>query len=315
MTVLDALSKVLPIILLLLLGLYLRKIQFLRVEAIQDIKKLVINLTLPALLFLAFARVSLEPRHLIIVVLVFGTCLAALLIGKLIQPVTRIPSPYFPMLLTGFEAGMMGYAIYGAVYGADNIFKFAIIDLGQVTFVFFVLVSILDRLARGAKRFSETLLAFVKTPVIVAILLGIVVNQTGMFALINASSVTASLVRALELLGALTTPLIVLLIGYEVRLAPRQLIQPAQVVAFRLLFWVPVGLILNALILKPLLNLDLGFQAAVLTMFVLPPPFIIPLFVDESDQANRTFVGNTLSLATLVTLVAFALITVFYLPT
>jgi hypothetical protein len=26
------------------------------------------------------------------------------------------------MLPTGFEAGMMGYAIYGTVYGADNLF-------------------------------------------------------------------------------------------------------------------------------------------------------------------------------------------------
>ncbi len=314
MTVLDALSKVLPIVLLLLLGMYLNKIHFLRAAAIQDMKKLVINLTLPALLFLAFARVSLELRHLIIVVIVFAACLAALLLGKWIQPFVRIPSPYFPMLMTGFEAGMMGYAIYGAVYGADNIFKFAIIDLGQVTFVFFVLVNVLERLTSGAKRFSETALNFIKTPVIVAILLGVAVNQTGVFALINASPVSASIVKTLELLGALTTPLIALMIGYEVRLEPSQLVKPIQTLGIRLLLWVPVGGLLNALVIRPWLHLDSVFQAAVMTMFVLPPPFIIPLFIQDSDLANRTFVGNTLSLATLATLVAFAVVAIFYPP-
>jgi hypothetical protein len=55
-------------------------------------------------------------------------------------------------------------------------------------------------------------------------------------------------------------------------------------------------------------------EAAVLTMFVLPPPFVIPLFMREPEGVDRTFVVNTLSLATLVTLVAFTVITVVYRP-
>ena len=33
--------------------------------------------------------------------------------------------------MTGFEAGMMGYAIYGTVYGADNLYKFGIVLAGE----------------------------------------------------------------------------------------------------------------------------------------------------------------------------------------
>ena len=78
-----------------------------------------------------------------------------------------------PSCLTGFEAGMMGYAIYGAVYGLDNIWKFGIVALGQVLFVFFVLVPGLKRLSSGATSFRDTLVGFLKTPVIVAILAGL----------------------------------------------------------------------------------------------------------------------------------------------
>jgi malate permease and related proteins len=62
------------------------------------------------------------------------------------------------------------------------------------------------------------------------------------------------------------------------------------------------------------LQLDRGFQAAVMTMIILPPPFVIPLFIPEADRLNRTFVVNTLSLATVVTLFAFAIVTAVYPP-
>jgi hypothetical protein len=52
---------------------------------------------------------------------------------------------------------------------------------------------------------------------------------------------------------------------------------------------------------------------AVLTMFILLSPFIIPLYIKESDDQNRAFVVNTLSLSTL-TLFAFAIISVLYTP-
>ncbi len=314
MSYLDALSKVLPILLLLLLGVFLNRTRFLKTETVQDLKKLVLNITLPSVLFLAFTRVSLESRHLIVVAIVFTACVLGLVVGRLLRSTLRIPSPYFPMLMTGFEAGMMGYAIYGAVYGSDNIFKFAVIDLGQVTFVFFVLVSLLQRISIGARPFSETLMGFVKTPVIIAILLGIVANQSGVVGPLNNWPLTASVFKTLDLLAALTTPLVAVIIGFEMRLEWSNLARPLQSIGIRLLFWIPIGLLLNAVVLSQWLGLDLGFQAAVLTMFTLPAPFVMPLFIPDSDTENRTFVVNTLSLSTVVTLIAFAIISLVYAP-
>ena len=82
----------------------------------------------------------------------------------------------------------------------------------------------------------------------------------------------------------------------------------------RLLYWLPVGIAISVVLIDRLLQLDRGFQAAVLTMIILPPPFVIPLFIPEADKPNRTYVVNTLSLATVVTLFAFALVTIIYPP-
>jgi predicted permease len=141
----DAFSKVLPIILLFALGLFLQRRRFFKPEALDGLKKIVLNLALPSALFLAFSKVNFEARYLLIAAIMFAACFGVLLVGRAVQPVTRLKSPYFPALLTGFEAGMLGYALYNSVYGADNLYKFGVIDLGQVVFVFFVLVNWLRR--------------------------------------------------------------------------------------------------------------------------------------------------------------------------
>lgn len=309
----EALFKVLPVILLILTGIFLRKKQFIGLETVQDIKKLVVDITLPALLFLAFSGVNIEPPHLIIVAIVFGACLLALFLGRKIQPWSGIATPQFPMLMSGFEAGMMGYAIFSAVYGAENVFKFGIIDLGQVLFVFFVLVPALQALT-DPQPFAHTARNFIKTPVILAILGGILLSMTGLMARLSSFPLFASLTDTLTLISSVTTPLVALIIGYEMRLQKGDLAGPLRSIAIRMAFWVPFALLLSYGVIDRWLNLEKGFQAAVMTMFVLPPPFVIPIFMKENRQDEQAYVVNSLSLATLVTLFAFAIVSVVYAP-
>ena len=311
--VIAAISRVLPIILLLLTGVFLRRIAFLAPETVQDLKKLVVNVTLPALLFAAFSTVALEPRYVVIVGAIFAACLLALLLGRLLLHATPIASPVFPPLLTGFEAGMMGYALFSAVYGQENVFRFGVVDLGQVTFVFFVLVPLLKRQSEGAQPFLDTLQGFLKTPVILAILGGILFNQLGLVDLMSSWPPTASVLETVSLLGSMTTPLIVLAIGYELHFRPGALRLPVLTTAIRLAIWVPAGLLLTHVAIS-WLNLDPGFAPAIMTMFILPPPFVIPLFMPTGPQHEHDYVLNTLTLATLATLLAFAVVTLLYPP-
>jgi hypothetical protein len=66
---------------------------------------------------LAFAHLDAERRYLGLVATMFLACTAGLLIGKVIQPWTNVRARAFPVLFTGFEAGMMGYALYASIYG------------------------------------------------------------------------------------------------------------------------------------------------------------------------------------------------------
>ena len=57
---------------------------------------------------------------------------------------------------------MLGYAVFGSIYGVENISRFAVIDLGQVLFVFFILVTRLEFQQNHRLTIGQTLKQFLK---------------------------------------------------------------------------------------------------------------------------------------------------------
>jgi predicted permease len=305
MSHLDSFAKVLPVLLVIALGVLLRRARVLSRTTAGELKGLVVNVTLPALLFLAFARLHAESRHLTLVVIMFLACLAGLLIGKLIRPLTGTRARTFPVLFTGFEAGMMGYTLYASIYGQENLHRFALVDLGHVLFVFAVLIPVLQRATGGARPLRETLRGVARTPVILAIVAGLVADQLGLLRVLSTSPLTSGIPEAIGLVGGMTTPLVAILIGYDLQqLGTRGLSRPALALALRLLLWIPAGLLIAELVVRRWLGLDRGVVAAVMLMVVLPPPFVIPIFLPEEERADLDFTVRMLALAIVVTLVA-----------
>lgn len=315
MAIIDALGRVLPVLLLFVLGAVLRRRAFLAEPTVADLRRFVLAVTLPSALFLTFLRVSLELRYLPVVVIVFAACVVLLVVGPWLARGVGVQSAYAGPLLTGFEAGMLGYAIYGGVFGQEALYRFGIVDLGQVLFVFFVLATVLTRRATGVTPGGrETLMAFLRTPVILAILAGVAGNLVGLGTLMDSNPLSASVLQTLALLAACTTPLIAVVIGYSTRLRRGALSRPARTVGVRLAAWVALAVPFSVLVVEGVLGLDRLFTAAVLTMAILPPPFVIPLYMGSrpEDTAERDYVADTLSLATVATLVAFTVVAALF---
>ena len=312
MTSLQTLASTLPIIFLVLAGILIRTLGLLQPEAAAGFKKLVVNITLPLLLLKAFATMTFELRYLLIVAVIFLACTLVMFLSAQLRFVPGLTSPYSSYLMAGFEAGMLGYALFSAIYGAEHISRFAVIDLGQVLFVFFVLITRLKFRQERRLNASETLLTFLKTPVIIAILAGILMNLAGIYQILAGWPVTDSLLRTAEILAGLTTPLVALVIGYELRFQRGGLLQPLLTVLLRLAVWVTVAVAFNFIIIRQLLGLDRLFEAAVLLMALLPAPFVIPLYLQENDLAERDYILNTLSLGTVVALIGGILVRLLY---
>ena len=83
-------SKLLPVFLMITLGYLLRKLKFFRESTIDSLKKLVINIGLPSLLFTAFSTVSFKSKYLLLFIMMFSICVLLLFIGNILKKYFRI---------------------------------------------------------------------------------------------------------------------------------------------------------------------------------------------------------------------------------
>jgi malate permease and related proteins len=312
MNTLQTIGATLPVILLVLLGILIRKIQLISAEAIRDLKKLVVNITLPLLLFKAFATMVFEPRYVLIVAAIFLACTLVMFLSSKLGFLPGLTSMYSSFLMAGFEAGMLGYAIFGSIFGEASIPHFAVIDLGQVLFVFFILITSLAVLQGRRLTPGQTLLNFLKSPVILGILAGIIANFSGLYRLISGDALASSLTTTVSILGGLTTPLVAIVIGYELQFQKGRMTLPLQTVALRLVVWVGLAIVFNALVIRQWLGLDRNFEAAVMLMAILPAPFVVPFYLRDDHKEEQDYILNVLSIGTVIALIGGAIIRLVY---
>jgi len=301
----EIINRVLPIILLIALGFWTRRSGFLTPRTIDELRKIVVNLALPAVLFIAFLDVELESRYAVVVVTVFLLGIVLFLLGRALQPRFGAQHGYFPFLMTGFEAGMLGISLYGAAYGLDHVGSFAIVDLGQEIFIWFVFLALLLAKRDGTRDSRALFASFIRSPVVVAIIAGIALNLAGARDVLYDAPMMGGVMNTLAFIGTLTVPLILLVVGYGIQLDREGIKEAATPVAVRAAILLPLALILPPLLMGRLLDTDAYAQAALFTLLILPPPFIIPLYMKPDVGDERRYVNNVLSLYTVVSIVVF----------
>jgi malate permease and related proteins len=305
-------ARVIPIILLIALGAFLKRSRFLSEQTIGELKKFVVNVCLPALLFIAFLNTEFQPRHLWIILIMFLVNFLMLLVGRAFHATFAKENAYFPLMFTGFEMGMLGFSLFGAVYGVQSLSTMGILDLGQEVYVWFVLTTLLLGLRDGAANLGKTALSFISSPVIIGILLGVALNLLGLKALLTSNALLGGLFTTVTLLSQLTIPLILVIIGCQLNFSLFEFRLPMITLILRMLVLVIIAVLLNIFVFDRLLHLPRPFSMALFTMFILPPPFIIPLFMPNKKGFAQDYVGNTLSLGTIMTLVAFIILITVY---
>ena len=302
--------SILPILLLFILGFILQKSKSFSEPTIAGIKRIVSDLALPALMFQAFSTLEIENSYLILVITIFMVCLLMVLLGKALAKPLGMSSPYFPLMMGGFEMGMLGYALFISVYGTEHLGKFALVDLGQVLFVFFVLMALLIKERDGVHNTKVLLRQFVTSPVIIAIFLGILVS---LFAKdIELNNLFLSLGEFIDLLASLTVPLIAISIGYGIHIKKDGLALAFKTILVRKGLLIILALLINRFLVGGLLGMPAIYRYAVLVMFLTPPPFIITIFMRPGDKESADYVDNTLSMDTLVSIIMVMVATAIY---
>lgn len=300
--IVSVIETALPVFLALAMGMLCRKIGFLTRDGVDTLKKVVINLTLPAVLINAFATAEYNASSLVIPAVIFALCCVALGLGCLIIRISGMKSRLAPFLATGFEAGMIGYALFSLLFKDQSISSFAILDIGHTLFVF-TLFKILLSGKTDLKTIGKDM---VTTPILWAVLIGVLLGATGLYGTMQASGISGILDSVTSFVSAPTAMIILLTIGYD--LVPKDIpwkktmgLIAMRVVVMAVLYGLIV--LLNRTVLGGVI-----FEGAALLLVMLPPPYVIPVFADE--PAERVQISTALSALTLVTIIAFAIYSV-----
>ena len=302
--IIEVLQTILPVLIMLCIGMISRSRQLISREGINALKSVVVNIALPAVLLNAFATTRYTFMDIIIPLMMFAVCLAAWAMGKAGARLFGLKSRFVPFLTTGFEAGMLGYALFNMLYGSSQTADFARIDLGQVLFVFTLYKILLGLDGREKADIRQLLKEMAFSPIILAIAAGVLLGATGIYQALTPSGISKVFDACTSFVSAPTSAIILLTIGYDLVLTDIPWLSAGKVTALRL----GIMLILRFVFLTILHALwpEADLDRAVNVMFILPPPFVLPVFADDADQ--RVYVSSALSLSTIVAIVLFAVL-------
>ena len=307
--IIPVLEMVLPVIVMLFLGYLCRAKKLVTKEGLAGIKSVISNITLPVVLFKAFYTTDYSLRSVLGFVIIFTSCVLALLAGYALNRFVA-QSKLMPYLLSGFEVGMLGYALYGLLAGTDKLSYMASVDLGQVLFVYTVYLTLLKNATGQKTDVKGILLSMIKNPAFQGVAIGIIVGITGLGGFISASPVGGIFSEIIEMITLPTAGMILIIVGYELSMR-RDLVGPVvKTIAFRVAV-MAVLLCISAFIMFSLLPFDKNLFMAMVLLFSLPAPFIIPLYADVESEG--VYISTTLSMNTLVTIFIFILLSVYTL--
>lgn len=292
----------LPVFLALALGMLCRQKQFLDRSGIDALKKVVLNITLPAVLINAFATADYSASAMLMPGIMYLLCCLSLLLGFAVIRLSGSKSKLAPYLASGFEAGMLGYTLFVLLFPERSISEFALLDLGQTLFVF----TLYKFLLSGKNSLKSILRDIITSPILWAVLAGVLLGATGLYRQLQVWGFAGILDAATSFISAPTGMIILITVGYDLVLREISWKRTAGFIAMRLgimAILLAILILLNRTVLQGMI-----FEGAALLMLILPPPYVIPVFADEPSE--RVQISSSLSALTLISMLLFAVLSV-----
>jgi len=306
----EILSKVLPVLVMIALGRLCETRQIINDEQHAGLKAIVGDILLPVVLFQAFFTADYGKRMLLVFVLVFVGYGAALAAGYALRRFVKPYGRFMPLLMTSAEGGMLGYALYALLCGADQTKTYAMVDIGQTVFAYTVFLTAL-KAAGGEKMTPKFIMKNIVTNKgCIGMLSGIVLGALGVYRAIDGTAAGEVVSSLLSFITAPTSALILIIMGYQLHVS-KQLLRPVLTTMGLRLGVLAVVCAAVSGILFAVIPFDKGLLLALMLQYTLPAPFIIPLYADLGDDAE--YVSTTLSLGTVLAVLLFFLLAAFSL--
>ena len=302
------LKIVLPLLISLGIGFYTRKKKILSPEAIEGMKTFVMKFALPAMLFGLFFTAEYSLSILLFAATMFTLGFVGLGLGFLIGKPLERRSPMLKFMTAGWEVGMLGYALYALLYGTEYLRYMALMDFGQVLFVFSGFVAALN--ARSGHSFKDSVKSLLPNPVPWSMLAGAILAILGVSRALEPSGITALITSVCNFISAPLSCLIFIVVGYGISFSRKNI--GTAIIAAVMRALVCAALCAVALLfIGAIIPLSDPMRWAIIVIFLTPAPFILTMYTNTEQE--RADVSMSLSLQTMLAVLAFIVIAIIKL--
>ena len=303
---LQVIQMVLPVLVMIGVGYLCNRKQIFDMNGLKGLKALLGDILLPVMLFNAFFTASYSLRVVVVFLVVYIGFGIAIAVGFLLRRFVKPYGKFLPFLLASAEGGMLGYALYGLTVGSQT--GFAAVDLGQTVFAYTAWLGLLTSVDGGKVEAKSLLKNMFSNKCFLGMALGIVLGAFGIGNLVMSSEAGKIVSSVIGIFTAPISAIVLLMVGYELNLKRELLLPVAKTILFRLVI-MAVLLAAGNLIIFQLFPFDKELEIALMILYALPAPFIIPIFADVGEDGE--YVSTSLSVHTLVTVLLYAAIVVY----
>lgn len=305
---LQVVQMVLPVLLMIGIGYFCNRRQIFDMNGLQGLKALLGDIMLPVVLFNAFFTAEYSLRVVVVFLVVYLGFGAAIAVGFWLRPLVKPYGKYLPFLVSSAEGGMLGYALYGLIVGSQS--GFATVDLGQTVFAYTAWLGLLTSVDGGEVKAEKLLKNMFSNKCFLGMALGIVLGAAGLGNVVMNSDFGGIVQSVISMITAPVSAVVLLMVGYELNLKKELFLPVLKTIVLRLVI-MGVLLIVSNLIIFNIFAFDKELEIALMVLYALPAPFIIPIFSEVGKDGE--YVSTSLSVHTLISVVLYAAIVVYSL--
>ena len=298
--IVTVLQTVLPIFVVVFLGIMARKRQFLSAKDVQGMQNCVVKFCLPCVLFNACLSARISMESIASMVMVFSsvvlTCLWAFRYGW-----KKYTYHNFPMFYSSMETGMLGIPLFMILFGAEQVFRMSVLDVAQAV-VGIMTMAILSTNTDSALGPGEVAKKVMSSPLLIMAVLGLVLNLSGIAALLEPSGMLDVISACTEFLAQPVSVLMVFSVGYNFSLEKKSRQKVLQAASMRFVVFAVIGILMQ-LVLFLIPGVDTLTRVAMLMYYTLPASYMCPGL--GRKQEDYTVASGVCSILTVVSLMVF----------
>lgn len=285
--------NVLPVLLFILFGFLLRRMHYFKEDTIQGMTKLVSDFFIPCIIFTTFFNLEFRVEYFALAAFTFLIQVLLMGAGFLSVRLFRLKRRFAALYPCAFAFGFMAIPLFSSVFGAEHMGYLTSMGVGHELFIGLVFLPVSRIYLKHEKMDIRQIGKNLLSPLFIMILLALAIRGFGWKEAVEANILGMGLIEAVAKLGGISSTLILIIVGYRIRLDSLSQIRESLLlvgVRYGLIFL--ISYTIKYLFMDPLVGHDFYFEAAFFTLISQHGSVILNAYIGEYGTREDTEIAS-----------------------